>query len=153
MSRIHDEMNRPDCDLDVSTYPHNAGTEVTPVFDLIHTRPCRSDIEVKVSCRVINVTDRTLTIFDKWKKQKEELDYGVTVWATGIGTRPLVSDLMQKIGQTDRRALLTDEWLRVKGTQGIYAIGDCATVQQRNLVVRRDCCFGNWMVRPWVLSC
>ncbi|GAQ91581.1 NADH-dehydrogenase [Klebsormidium nitens] len=94
----------------------------------------RSDINVKVSCRVINVTDRTLTIWDKWKKQKEELEFGVTVWATGIGTRPLVSDLMEKIGQSDRRALLTDEWLRVKGTQGIYAIGDCATVQQRSLV-------------------
>jgi NADH:ubiquinone reductase (non-electrogenic) len=92
---------------------------------------------VKTSCRVINVGERAITIFDKWKKQKEDLDFGVVVWATGIGTRPLVANLMEKIGQTDRRALLTDEWLRVKGAQGIYAIGDCATVQQRNLVVRK----------------
>ena len=37
--------------------------------------------------------------------------------------------------QGDRRVLATDEWLRVKGTTDIFALGDCATVDQRRLFV------------------
>lgn len=51
----------------------------------------------------------------------------------GIGTRPVVADYMKQIGQTDRRVLATDEWLRVKNTEGVYALGDCATVEQRKI--------------------
>lgn len=40
---------------------------------------------------------------------------------------------MKQIGQTDRRVLATDEWLRVKNTDGVYALGDCATVEQRKI--------------------
>lgn len=29
-----------------------------------------------------------------------------------------------------RRALLTDEYLRVKGAEGIFALGDCSTIEQ-----------------------
>lgn len=53
---------------------------------------------------------------------------------TGIGTRPVVADLMEQIGQTDHRVLKTDEWLRVKNTDGVYALGDCASVEQRKVV-------------------
>lgn len=51
----------------------------------------------------------------------------------GIGTRPVIADYMQQIGQTDRRVLATDEWLRVKNTEGVYALGDCASVEQRKI--------------------
>lgn len=37
--------------------------------------------------------------------------------------------------QTNRRALATDEWLRVEGCDSIYALGDCATVNQRRVMV------------------
>ena len=37
--------------------------------------------------------------------------------------------------QTNRRALATDEWLRVEGYDNIYALGDCATVNQRRVMV------------------
>lgn len=40
---------------------------------------------------------------------------------------------MKQIGQTDRRVLATDEWLRVKNADGVYALGDCATVEQRKV--------------------
>ena len=51
----------------------------------------------------------------------------------GIGTRPVIADYMKQIGQTDRRVLATDEWLRVKNADGVYALGDCATVEQRKV--------------------
>lgn len=56
--------------------------------------------------------------------QTEEM--GCLVWAAGIGARPLVKKLAQKLGQSDMRGLKVDEDLRVLGTDGVYAIGDCA---------------------------
>ena len=37
--------------------------------------------------------------------------------------------------QTNRRVLATDEWLRVEGCDNVYALGDCATVNQRRVMV------------------
>ncbi|PWA54808.1 GHMP kinase family protein [Artemisia annua] len=33
-----------------------------------------------------------------------------------------------------RHVLATDEWLRVNGTNSIYALGDCATINQRKVM-------------------
>lgn len=43
--------------------------------------------------------------------------------------------------QTNRRVLATDEWLRVEGCDGVYALGDCATIQQRKVMVCASCIF------------
>lgn len=37
--------------------------------------------------------------------------------------------------QVNRRVLATDEWLRVERTDSIYALGDCATINQRKVMV------------------
>lgn len=37
--------------------------------------------------------------------------------------------------QVNRRAIATDEWLRVEGTDNVYALGDCATINQRKVMV------------------
>ena len=37
--------------------------------------------------------------------------------------------------QGNRRVLATNEWLRVKGYEDAYAIGDCATIDQRKIMV------------------
>lgn len=37
--------------------------------------------------------------------------------------------------QGKRWILATDEWLRVTGCPDVYAIGDCATVDQRKIMV------------------
>ena len=63
------------------------------------------------------------------------LKYGLSVWAAGIGPLPLVLDLTKKVPgqqehqQTARGKLFTDQWLRVKGSPNIYAIGDCSFVE------------------------
>ncbi|KAL0405881.1 UNVERIFIED_CONTAM: External alternative NAD(P)H-ubiquinone oxidoreductase B4, mitochondrial [Sesamum latifolium] len=36
--------------------------------------------------------------------------------------------------KTNRRVLATDEWLRVEGSDCIYALGDCATINQRKVM-------------------
>ena len=37
--------------------------------------------------------------------------------------------------QAKRRVLATDEWLRVKGCEDVYAIGDCCSINQRKIMV------------------
>jgi len=51
---------------------------------------------------------------------------GALIWAAGIGARPLVQKLAKALGQTDTRGLQVDNTLRVKGADGVYAIGDAA---------------------------
>jgi len=53
-------------------------------------------------------------------------EMGALVWAAGIGARPLVKKLAKSLGQTDMRGLQVDEDLKVKGAEGVYAVGDAA---------------------------
>ncbi|GAB7352534.1 hypothetical protein MBLNU459_g2926t1 [Dothideomycetes sp. NU459] len=61
-------------------------------------------------------------------KVLEKIPYGLLVWATGNALRPVVKDLMSQIpAQKDsRRGLAVNEYLVVKGTENIWAVGDCA---------------------------
>jgi len=62
------------------------------------------------------------------QKVLEKIPYGLLVWATGNALRPVVKDLMSQIpAQKDsRRGLLVNEFLVVKGTENVWAVGDCA---------------------------
>lgn len=95
---------------------------------------CRDGIEVLTGCRVLSVTQNIINMRKKSTGELTSLSHGMVVWSTGVGTRPVVVDFMEKVGQTDRRALATDEWLRVKGCEDVYAIGDCATIDQRKIM-------------------
>ncbi|CAD6335755.1 unnamed protein product [Miscanthus lutarioriparius] len=94
----------------------------------------RNGIEVCTGFRVIKVSDDLITMKSKSAGKEVSVPYGMAVWSAGIGTRPVIMDFMQQIGQTNRRALATNEWLRVRECEGVYAIGDCATVSQRKIM-------------------
>jgi NADH:ubiquinone reductase (H+-translocating) len=49
-----------------------------------------------------------------------------TVWAAGIEPSPLVKSL--DVEKDHRGRILVDEFLRVKGTPGVYAVGDCTGI-------------------------
>ncbi|GMM36521.1 NADH-ubiquinone reductase (H(+)-translocating) [Saccharomycopsis crataegensis] len=55
------------------------------------------------------------------------LPYGLLVWATGNATREVITDLFKKIPEqaNARRGLLLDDYLKVQGSDDIYALGDC----------------------------
>lgn len=95
----------------------------------------RDGIEILTGNRVVAVTDRLIRMKAKATGEDASIDHGMVVWSTGVGTRPVVRDFMEQIGQENRRALATDEWLRVKGCDDVYALGDCATVDQKKIVV------------------
>lgn len=94
----------------------------------------RDGIEVKTGSMVVKVTDKEISTKERATGEFVSVPYGMVVWSTGIGPRPQVVDFMKQIGQTNRRALATDEWLRVEGCDGVYALGDCATVNQRRVM-------------------
>ncbi|KAK6919505.1 FAD/NAD(P)-binding domain [Dillenia turbinata] len=94
----------------------------------------RDGIEVQTGCRVVSVSDKEIAMKEKSKGLTCSVPYGMVVWSTGVGTRPVIKEFMEQIDQGKRRVLATDEWLRVKGCEGVYALGDCATIDQRKVI-------------------
>lgn len=94
----------------------------------------RDGIEVLTGSRVLSVSDKFINMKMKSSGEVLSMPHGMVVWSTGVGARPVVKDLMEQIGQGKRRVLATDEWLRVKGCQDVYALGDCATIDQRKIM-------------------
>ncbi|KAF2140544.1 uncharacterized protein K452DRAFT_230359 [Aplosporella prunicola CBS 121167] len=88
-------------------------------------------IKIRTKTMVKRVTDKFIeaeSTGPDGKKQLERIPYGLLVWATGNALRPVVKDLMSQIpAQKDsRRGLAVNEYLVVKGTENIWAVGDCA---------------------------
>ncbi|KAL8131288.1 external alternative NAD(P)H-ubiquinone oxidoreductase B2, mitochondrial-like [Apium graveolens] len=94
----------------------------------------RDGINLKTGSMVTKISDKEISTKVRATGETQSIPYGMIVWSTGIGTRPFVKDFMKQIGQADRRVLATDEWLRVEGTQNIYALGDCASIVQRKVM-------------------
>ncbi|XP_077254042.1 external alternative NAD(P)H-ubiquinone oxidoreductase B2, mitochondrial-like [Tasmannia lanceolata] len=116
-----------------------AGDHILSMFDkritsFAEEKFQRDGIDVKTGYMVVSVSDTAITMKVRPKQEITSVPYGMVVWSTGIGTRPVVMDFMKHIGQTNRRVLATDEWLRVEGCDGVYALGDCATIQQRKVM-------------------
>ncbi|KNA09990.1 hypothetical protein SOVF_147510 [Spinacia oleracea] len=95
----------------------------------------RDGINLQTGSMVVKVTDKEIsTKALKNGGEVSSMPYGMLVWSTGIGARPVIMDFMKQLNQGKRRALGTDEWLRVEGTGEIYALGDCATIVQRKVM-------------------
>ncbi|WVZ95123.1 hypothetical protein U9M48_040924 [Paspalum notatum var. saurae] len=93
----------------------------------------RDGIDVKTGFKVVKVAKDAITMQNP-ATGDISVPYGMAVWSTGIGTRPFIVEFMKQIGQANRRVLATDEWLRVRECDGVYAIGDCATINQRKVM-------------------
>ncbi|KAG7636866.1 External alternative NAD(P)H-ubiquinone oxidoreductase B4 [Arabidopsis thaliana] len=94
----------------------------------------RDGIDLKTGSMVVGVTADEISTKERETGKIVSKPYGMVVWSTGIGSRPVIKDFMQQIGQGQRRVLATDEWLRVEGCDGVYALGDTATINQRRVM-------------------
>ncbi|RPA77949.1 FAD/NAD(P)-binding domain-containing protein [Ascobolus immersus RN42] len=88
-------------------------------------------IDVRTKTMVKNVGDKYIdveAILPDGSKEKQRIPYGCLVWATGNAIRPVIRNLMNKIPEqkTARRGLAVNDYLVVDGTEGIWAVGDCA---------------------------
>ncbi|KAM7507190.1 hypothetical protein LguiA_017643 [Lonicera macranthoides] len=62
----------------------------------------RSDgIEVLTGRRVVSVTDKVINMKLKYTGEHSSISHGMVVWSTGVGTRPVIMDFMEQIGQED----------------------------------------------------
>lgn len=48
---------------------------------------------------VVKVSDKEISTKERSTGETKNIPYGMVVWSTGIGTRPVVMDFMKQIGQ------------------------------------------------------
>ncbi|CAL8468285.1 g7825 [Coccomyxa elongata] len=94
----------------------------------------REGIDLVLNSRVASVDANKVTVVNSQRNETSEIPFGACVWATGVAMHPLIKQLQGKLpegSQTHFRSIVTDQYLRVLGSEGsIYAIGDAATIQQ-----------------------
>jgi len=62
------------------------------------------------------------------------LPYGLMIWSTGTSANPLTNTIASKFDVQDNAlSLITDNNCQVLGSDNIFAIGDCATIDQNGL--------------------
>eukprot|EP01129_Flabellula_baltica_P013299 TRINITY_DN6146_c0_g1_i1.p1 TRINITY_DN6146_c0_g1~~TRINITY_DN6146_c0_g1_i1.p1 ORF type:complete len:583 (-),score=133.09 TRINITY_DN6146_c0_g1_i1:36-1784(-) len=89
----------------------------------------KSDEVKKIDTTVESLDETHMTLHNG-----EKIPHGMIIWSTGRSSNPLLETLSEKIPeQSNRESLVTDIHLLVKGTENIYAIGDCATIDQGKL--------------------
>jgi NADH:quinone reductase (non-electrogenic) len=76
-------------------------------------------VEVVNNVRVEEVTPKSVKLSDG-----RTIGARIIVWAAGIDPGPFIASL--GVAKDERGRVLVDEYLRVKGRPGVYAIGDCA---------------------------
>ncbi|GMH59996.1 hypothetical protein TL16_g02944 [Triparma laevis f. inornata] len=87
---------------------------------------------VTTSCFVTGATEKTVNLLGAVDKKKTFIDYGLLVWAGGIGARPFTKSFATQIGgeqvpkKGPLRGLKVDNKFRVTGTENVWALGDCA---------------------------
>lgn len=93
-------------------------------YTLSHFR--RQRIDVRTGSGVVRVEADRVHLSDG-----TTLPYGLLVWSTGNGAAPLVRSLPFAKGHNSR--IIIDRFLRVPGNADIYALGDCATFEEKNI--------------------
>ncbi len=127
-------------------YPDIAGKiKITLIEALPHVLPmfskqliqyteehfAENKVDIKNNTKVKEVKPREIVVQNA-QNEIESIPYGLIVWATGNTARPVVSDLIKKLPQNiqnQRRGLVVDDYLQVKGADGIYALGDCSATK------------------------
>ncbi|KNE66277.1 hypothetical protein, variant 1 [Allomyces macrogynus ATCC 38327] len=86
------------------------------------------NIDLLANTAVQEVRAKELVVKDTKSGATREVPYGMLVWATGNTMRPVIKDLQARFadkGQSNRRGLVVDEYLRVAGMPDVWALGDC----------------------------
>ena len=105
----------------------NAGDHILKGLDpsLVHaaTRRLASQrIEVIDDAKVEEVRSDAVVISDG-----RTIPARTTIWAAGIEPPPLISNL--DVQKDHRGRILIDQYMRVQGRPGVYAVGDCTSIQ------------------------
>jgi len=95
----------------------------------------KEEIELITNARVTDVRAGEMTVTLKKTKEEKVIPFGCCIWSTGIAPNTVVKRFCESMPniQKNRKGVTTDHFMRVLGAEGVYAIGDCATVEQRAL--------------------
>ncbi|RIB06075.1 nucleotide-binding domain-containing protein [Gigaspora rosea] len=121
----------------IQSSDHILNTYDEKISDFAEKKFKRDHINVITNARVQKVESDHLVYKMKNEQDSKNLDYGLCLWSTGIAMNPLTKAISNKLPeQQNKRALVTDSRLRLKGIQdsSVYAIGDCSTIENPNLV-------------------
>lgn len=120
----------------IQSRSHILNTYDEQVSRYTEERFARDNIDVLTNSRVKEVRPDKIIFTqrdDKGNVVTKEIPAGFCLWSTGLAQRDFSKRLVDKLGsaQTNRKALETDTHLRLNGAPlgDVYAIGDCATVQ------------------------
>ncbi len=86
----------------------------------------RDGIDVRTASMVEKVEKGLIRL-----KNGDTLACSLIVWSTGIGPTPFVRSLDLPKDKAGR--LLTDRYFNIRGSNDIYAIGDCAVLEDENV--------------------
>ncbi|APA12908.1 hypothetical protein sscle_10g076780 [Sclerotinia sclerotiorum 1980 UF-70] len=115
---------------------HILNTYDEAVSKYAEDRFARDQVEILTNSRVKEVRPDKILFTQKGENGEsiiKELPMGFCLWSTGVSQTKFCQTVSAALGssQTNRHALETDTHLRLNGTPlgDVYAIGDCATVQ------------------------
>ncbi|CAD6448685.1 30e61683-d70a-4566-8cbc-9745b7391557 [Sclerotinia trifoliorum] len=115
---------------------HILNTYDEAVSKYAEDRFARDQVEILTNSRVKEVRPDKILFTQKGENGEsivKELPMGFCLWSTGVSQTKFCQTISAALGssQTNRHALETDTHLRLNGTPlgDVYAIGDCATVQ------------------------
>lgn len=86
----------------------------------------RQRISVLTESPVIKVDEKIVYL-----KDGSQLPYGLLLWSTGNGPTKIVE--RANLPKDNRSRVVIDEFFRVKGFENVYALGDCAVVENNPL--------------------
>jgi len=122
----------------VELQDHVLGTYDRAISDFTRGEFERSGIQLVLNSKVQAVSRNSVQI--NTNGSISNIPFGACIWSTGVAMHPLVKQLQAELpegSQTHFRSIVTDAFLRVKGSDGsIYAIGDAATIEQERAVER-----------------
>ncbi|EFA76339.1 calcium-binding EF-hand domain-containing protein [Heterostelium album PN500] len=121
----------------IQSAEHLLNTYDKKIIDYTEKEFQRSNINALFSSRVTEVQPRKIVVVSKIDKRSYEIPFGMALWCTGVGPRPLTQKFCDSIPeQSNNRAISTDVYLRAIGVpkKNVYAIGDCSTVTQQKLL-------------------
>ncbi|CAE6458767.1 unnamed protein product [Rhizoctonia solani] len=83
-------------------------------------------IDVMTKTMVKEIKEKSVTVQNA-TGERVEIPFGAIVWAAGNVGRPITRKLMEHFPehQTNKRGITVDDFLRMKGADGIFAVGDC----------------------------
>ncbi|KYQ89249.1 pyridine nucleotide-disulfide oxidoreductase [Tieghemostelium lacteum] len=120
----------------VEALPHILNVFDKKIVDHVEKRLQEtSNFKILTKTAVTNVREKEITVRND-QKVESQIPYGLLVWATGNTPRKITTQIGQSIGtniQNNRRGLIVDEYFRVVGAEGIWAIGDACIDPQKPL--------------------